>query len=88
MRWAGEGKGKIIPAQVLSVLQGRGPVRQRSLSADLIFWLLCIKTKVTRPSRGHERDDGISYNYIPLEYESLAHRVLFAIAASFLLTMT
>jgi hypothetical protein len=34
--------GKKIAAQVLPDLQGKGLVRQRSISADLIFWLLFV----------------------------------------------
>jgi len=41
---------------VLPDLQGKGRVRQRSLSADLIFWFFCIKTKELS-LRGYERND-------------------------------
>ena len=65
--WGSEGKGKIIPAQVLSVLQGGGPVRQRSLSADLIFWLLLYQDKSNSPSAATERTNVIGYQ-IALDY--------------------
>jgi len=38
--------GQTFPAQVLPDLQGNGPVRQRSLFADLIFCYFFIKKKV------------------------------------------
>jgi len=37
--------GQLFAAQVLPDLQGKGLVRQRSLSADLIFWLLLYQDK-------------------------------------------
>jgi len=46
---AGAQQGKIIAAVVLTALQGNGPVRQRSLSADLIFWVLLYQDKSTWP---------------------------------------
>jgi hypothetical protein len=54
-------KGQINTAQVLSNLQRKGPVRQRSLSADLNFWFFCFKTKELGPSRGHERHELFDY---------------------------
>jgi hypothetical protein len=37
--------GQFLRPQVLPDLQRSGPVRQRSLSADLIFWCFFIKEK-------------------------------------------
>jgi hypothetical protein len=52
--WGKEPRGKIIPAQVLPVLQGKGQERREAflLTAVLVPF---DKTKGTRPSRGHER---------------------------------
>jgi len=44
-REGNEHMGQLFPAQVLPDLQGKGRVRQRSLSADLIFWLLLYQDK-------------------------------------------
>ena len=41
--------GQLFAAQVLTDLQGKGLVRQRSLSADLIFWLLLDQAKSNSP---------------------------------------
>ena len=43
--------GQLFAAQVLPDLQRR-PRAQRSLSADLIFWLLLDQAKSNSPSRG------------------------------------
>jgi len=37
--------GQLFPAPVLPDLQRKGPVRQRSLSGDLTFWLLLGQVK-------------------------------------------
>jgi len=51
-RWPERAKqGKILQPVVLLNLQGKGPVRQRSLSADLIFWLLFYQEKSNSPPR-------------------------------------
>jgi hypothetical protein len=41
--------GQFLRPPVLHDLQGKGPVRQRSLSADLIFWYFFIKEKGLGP---------------------------------------
>jgi hypothetical protein len=47
-------RGKIIPAQVLPVLQGRGQERKEAFLVTAVL-VPFAKTKGNRPSRGHER---------------------------------
>jgi hypothetical protein len=47
-------RGKIIPAQVLPVLQGKGQERKEAFLVTAVL-VPFDKTKGTRPSRGHER---------------------------------
>jgi hypothetical protein len=54
-------RGKIIAAVVLSGLQGQRPVRQRSLSADLIFGSFYQKKEQSQPA-AIERANVIKYN--------------------------
>jgi len=42
--------GKDLQPVVLPDLQGKGLVRQRSISGDLIFWLLLYQDKSNSPS--------------------------------------
>jgi len=35
----------IVSSPWFCLFAAQGPVRQRSISADLIFWFFCIKTK-------------------------------------------
>ncbi|HEY9197570.1 MAG TPA: hypothetical protein VIM77_14945 [Mucilaginibacter sp.] len=52
-------RGKIIPAQVLPVLQGKGPERKRSISAGLIFGYFVSRQSNSHPS-ANERADAVA----------------------------
>ena len=58
--------GQNSPPVVLPVLQGKG-LERKEASRLIAFLVTFVATKVTRPSRGHERDDDIVYGYIMLE---------------------
>jgi hypothetical protein len=49
--------GKRLQPVILLDLPGKGPVRQRSLSADLIFWLLLYQDKSNSQPEAIERVD-------------------------------
>jgi hypothetical protein len=47
----------MFPALVLPDLQGRGPVRQRSLSTDLIFGSLYRDKEQSHSGKRYQRED-------------------------------
>jgi hypothetical protein len=63
LRRGNEGEGKIIPAQVLPVLQGRGPERKEAflLTAILVTF---GASKVTALPAANERADVLGYSKV------------------------